>query len=80
MNKIDGFTSHFHNFNLKCYEKVKGFDPDGIFVEHLLAVGLNSSFTDTIMNGDEYTTSGSHACDIDNLDTILSTNDSYKQK
>jgi hypothetical protein len=57
MNKIDGFADHFHNFNLKCVEKVKGFDPDGIFVENLLAVSLNNSFTDTIMNGDEYTAS-----------------------
>jgi hypothetical protein len=80
MNKIDGFAGHFHNFNLKCAEKVKGFDPDGIFVEHLLVVGFNSSFTDTILNEDEDNASGSPARDTDNLETILNTNDSYKQK
>jgi hypothetical protein len=80
MNKIDGFVGHFHSFNLKCVEKVKGFDPDGIFVEHLLVVGFNSSFTDTILNEDEDNALVIPARDTDNLETILNTNDSYKQK
>jgi hypothetical protein len=80
MNKIDGFAGHFHSLNLKCAEKVKGFDPDGIFVEHLLVVGFNSSFTDTILNEDEYNALGSPTRDSGNLKTILSTNYSYKHK
>jgi hypothetical protein len=44
MNKIYGFAGHFHSFNLKCVEKVKGFELDGIFVEHLLVVGFNKLF------------------------------------
>jgi hypothetical protein len=44
MNKIDSFASHFHNVNLKYAEKVKGFDLNGIFVEHLLTVGFNQLF------------------------------------
>jgi hypothetical protein len=36
MNKIDEFADHFHNLNLKYAERVKGFDPREIFVEHLL--------------------------------------------
>jgi hypothetical protein len=80
MNKIDGFTGHFHGFNLKYAEKVKGFNPDGIFVEHLLAVGFNSSFIDIILKEDEDNASGSPAHDIDDLETILNTNELYKQK
>ena len=50
MNKIDGFVSQFHNFNLKYVEKLKGFDPNGIFVEHLLVVDFNNSFINIILN------------------------------
>jgi hypothetical protein len=50
MNKIDDFTGHFQRFNLKYAKKLKGFDPDGIFVEHLLVFGFNSSFIDIILN------------------------------
>ena len=38
MKKINEFAGHFHNLNLKYAKKVKGFDPSGIFVEHLLVV------------------------------------------
>ena len=31
MNKIDEFANHFHNFNLKYVENIRGFDPNGIF-------------------------------------------------
>jgi hypothetical protein len=50
MNKIYSFVGHFHSFNLKFAEKVKGFELDGIFVEHLLVVSFNNYFTDTILN------------------------------
>jgi hypothetical protein len=80
MNKIDGFMGHFHEFNLKCDEKLKGFNPDGIFVEHLLVVGFNNSFTKTILNEDKYKTLGIPSHDNGNLETVLNTNDSYKKK
>jgi hypothetical protein len=67
MNKIDGFTGHLHNFNLKCVEKVKGFEPDGIFVEHLLVVGFKNYFTNTILNEDEDNASTIPSSDTDNL-------------
>jgi hypothetical protein len=80
MNKIDEFTGHFHSLNLKYAEKVKGFDPNGIFVEHLLVVGFNNSFINTILNEDGDNTSGTPAHDTDDLETILNTNESYKQR
>jgi hypothetical protein len=80
MNKIDEFAIHFHNLNLKYAEKLKGFDPNGIFVEHLLAVGFNNSFINTILNEDGDNASGTPTHDTDNLETILNTNESYKQR
>jgi hypothetical protein len=78
MNKIDEFTGHFHNLNLKYAEKVKGFNPNGIFVEHLLVFSFNNSFFNTILNeeGDETSSTPSH--DTDNLEKIINTNELYK--
>jgi hypothetical protein len=56
MNKIDEFAGHFHSLNLRYVERVKGFDPSGIFVEHLLAIGFNNSFINTILNEDKIMT------------------------
>lgn len=78
MNKIDEFAGHFHNLNLKYAEKVKGFDPSGIFVEHLLVVGFSNSFNNIILNEDEDNVLGTPARDTGNPETILSTNESYK--
>jgi hypothetical protein len=44
VNKIDEFAAHFNNLNLIYVERLRGFDPNGIFLEHLLVVGLNNSF------------------------------------
>jgi len=80
MSKIDELVGHFHNLNLKYVEKVKGFDPSGIFVEHLLAVGFNNSFINTILNEDRDNASGTPTRDTGELEIILNTNDSYKQR
>jgi hypothetical protein len=80
MNKIDEFVGHFYSLNLKYVEKVKGFDPNGIFVEHLLDIGFNNSFINTILNEDGDNSSDTPAHDTDNLETIINTNESYKQR
>jgi len=49
MNKIDEFTNHFHNLNLKYDENIRGFEPKIIFVEHMLIVGFNNSFIHTVL-------------------------------
>jgi hypothetical protein len=74
LNKIDEFVGHFHDLNLKYVERVKGFDPSGIFVEHLLVVGFNNSFINVILNEEEDNVSGNPTRDTDDLETILSTN------
>jgi hypothetical protein len=80
MNKIDEFVGHFHSLNLKYAEKVKGFDPNDIFLEHLLVVGFNNYFINTIMNEYGDNASSTPSRDTDNLETILNTNDSYKKR
>jgi hypothetical protein len=78
MKKIDEFVGHFHNCYLKYVEKVKGFDPNSIFVEHILAVGFNNSFINTILNEYEYNASSTPDHETNDLETILNTNESYK--
>ena len=50
INKIDEFVNHFNNVNLKYDEKIKGFDHNKIFMEHMLSVGFNNSFIHTILS------------------------------
>jgi hypothetical protein len=80
MNTIDEFMVHFHSLNLKYVEKVKGFDPNGIFVEHLLAVGFNNYFINANLNEDGDNASCTPAHDTGDLETILNTNESYKNR
>jgi hypothetical protein len=80
MNKINEFAGHFHSLNLKYVERVKGFDPGGIFLEHILVVGFNNSFINSILNEDEDNFSGSISRETGDLETILNTNESYKQR
>ena len=80
MNKIDKFAGHFHSLNLKYAEKIKGFNPNSIFVEHLLVFGFNNSFINTILNEDKYNYSGNPSLDTGDMETILNTNESYKKR
>jgi hypothetical protein len=80
MNKIDEFAGHFHILNLRYVERIKGFDPRGIFVEHLLTIGFRNSFINTILNEDKNNDPSTPAHDIGDLETIIITNESYKQK
>jgi hypothetical protein len=80
INKINEFANHFNNVNLKYVEKIKGFDPIQIFVEHMLSVGFNISFIHTILNEEEYNNQGTHVHNVGDLETILSTNEFYKKK
>jgi hypothetical protein len=65
--------------NLTYVERVKGFDPNGIFREHLLAFGLSSSFihrhlTEYKDNDDNNPASGD--CDVE---TLQSATELYRQ-
>jgi hypothetical protein len=66
--------------NLKYVEKIKGFDPNKIFVEHMLSVGFNNSFIHTILSEEEDNNLGAPTHNVGDLETILSTNEFYKKK
>jgi hypothetical protein len=74
MNKIDEFAKHFHNMNLKYVERIKGFDPKGIYSEHMLAVGFSNSFILTILEEEEDNNLDAPTLNASDLETILSTN------
>jgi hypothetical protein len=78
MNKIDEFANHFHNLNLKYAKNVRGFEPNGIFVEHMLTMGLKNSFTHTILGEEEDNHLENPTHIAGDLETILSTNELYK--
>jgi hypothetical protein len=80
INKIDEFVNHFHNVNLKYVEKIKGFDPNKIFVEHMLSVGFNNSFIHTILSEEEDNNLGAPAHNDGDLETLLSTNNFTRKK
>jgi hypothetical protein len=78
INKIDEFANHFHNVNMKYVERIKGFDPNIIFVEHMLVVGFSNSFIHIVLSEEEYNNLGTPTHNIRDLETILSTNYFYK--
>jgi hypothetical protein len=82
INKIDEFASHFNNVSLKYVKNIKGFDPNKIFVEHMISVGFNNSFIHTTLNKEEEegNNQGTLVHEVGDLETLLSTNELYKQK
>jgi hypothetical protein len=80
INKIDEFENHFHNVNMKYVERIKGFDPNEIFLEHMLAVGFNNSFLHIVLSEEEDNNLGAPAHNVGDLEMVLSTNEFYKQK
>jgi hypothetical protein len=80
MNKIDKFANHFHNLNLQFVENIRGFEPNGIFMEHMLIVGFSNSFIHTVLGEEEHNNMGNPTHTTSNLETILSTNELYKHR
>ena len=73
INKIEEFIGHFNNLNLRYAERIRGFDPNGIFLEHLLAVGFSISFIHTRMNEDRDNEDNTHAPDDGDVETLQNT-------
>jgi hypothetical protein len=80
INKIDEFVNQFHNVNLKYAKMIKGFDPNKIFVEHMLEVRFKNSFIHTILSEEQDNKLGIPTHNVGDLETILSTNELYKNK
>jgi hypothetical protein len=80
MNKIDEFANHFHNLNLKYVENIRGFDPNGIFLEHMLKLSFSSSFIHTVLGEEEDNNLSIPTHTAGDFETVLSTNELYKQR
>jgi hypothetical protein len=80
MKTINEFENHFHNLILKYGERIKGFEPNIIFVEHMLAVRFINSFILTILGEEEDNNLGAPTLNTGDLETILNTNIFYKHK
>jgi hypothetical protein len=66
-------------------EAIKGFDPDHLFYNHIVAVGLNPSLINTLIFGEEE--GDSHDPNVKEVDrnhshmkTIISTTESHKER
>ena len=74
VNKIDEFSDHFNKLNLTYAERIKGFDPNGIFQEHLLSLGFSSSFIHRRLTEDrdsDDNTPASGDCDVETLQSTI---------
>ena len=79
INKIDEFMGHFKKLNLTYVERLKGFNPNGIFQEHLLAFGFSSSFIHRRLTKDRDSDDNDPASDDCNVETLQSTTELYRQ-
>jgi hypothetical protein len=81
INKIDEFANNFNNISLKYAENLKGFDPNKIFVGHMLSIGFNKYFIQNVLSEEEeFNSQSTHLHNFGDLEILLSSNDFYKQK
>jgi hypothetical protein len=68
--------------SLKYDENIKGFDPNKIFVEHMISVGFNNSFIYTTLSEEEEEANNQSTLvqKVGDIETILNTNELYKKK
>jgi hypothetical protein len=85
ISKIDEYASYFDQFNLKFTEEIKWFDPDHVFYNHMVSVGLSPTMINTLTFGEKE--GNSHDPPIHGVDkysrdieTIMSTIEHYKQR
>jgi hypothetical protein len=74
MSKINEFANHFHNLNLKYVEKIRGFEPKKIFLEHILTMGFSNSFIHIVLGEEEENHLGNPTHIVGNLEMVLNTN------
>jgi hypothetical protein len=43
------FSVKFDQYNLKLAEEIKGFDPNHLFMDHILSVGYSVSFANSFI-------------------------------
>jgi hypothetical protein len=51
--KIDEFASYLDQYNLRFAEEIKGFDPNHLFYNHMVSVGISPASANTLIFGEE---------------------------
>ena len=78
--KIDEFSIQFDPYKLKVVDYVKWFDPQQIFMNHIISTGFSVLYINTyIYEEEENEENNSQEKLIHGLETIISTNEAYKQ-
>jgi hypothetical protein len=80
VNEIDEFAGHFKNLNLKYAERIRGFEPNGIFREHLLSVGFINSFIHRFLTEDRDSDDNTLAPDDGDVETLQSATEFYRKQ
>ena len=81
--KIDEYASYFDQFNLNFAEEIKGFDPNNLFYNHMVEVGLNPIIINTlIFEEEEGDSPDAPLHDVNkyfgDIETIVSTTEGHK--
>jgi hypothetical protein len=62
-------------------KNIKGFDPNKIFVKHMQSMGFSNYFIQNVLSEEEEVNfQNTHVHETGDLETLLSSNDLYKQK
>jgi hypothetical protein len=89
ISHLDEFFVYFDSFKMREIHEFEGFDPDGLFSAHMFSIGYGSSFTKSLQldegGGDNQNPQenfpGSHQLPLqDDINTLVSTNDQYRQR
>jgi hypothetical protein len=73
---IDEYAGQFDIFDLKETKEIKGFDPNQLFMKHMIYVGYNVSYENTFLFVEEEDEDKNHeAFHIEDIDTFIITNE-----
>jgi hypothetical protein len=82
-SKIDEFVVHLDQYNLEFIDKIRGFHPKHLFVDHMTSVGFSNALTNTFIFGVEEGNIHDPMVQFidkrkDDIETIMSKIDRYK--
>jgi hypothetical protein len=80
IKNIDEFVRYFKKLNLMYVERLKGFDPNGIFREHLLAVSFSNSFIHRHLTEDRDSEDNNPASGNCDAETLQSATELYRKQ
>jgi hypothetical protein len=77
---IDEYVGQFDIFDLKATKEIKGFDPNQLFMKHMIFVGYIVSYENTFLFVEEEDEDKNHEeFPIEYIDIVVITNEPYKK-